>query len=142
MCLENTVYLHSYPVADMSIPELEHAASNPERWSRYIRKHEEENDFTPPSLMRTLQFPDDLWKQRTFPRIIEQLYLVPGGRFLVTLLQGHIHIWDLGIVGIAEPKSEPIAEISSKGQWFSTHPSLDGEGLRIITSRQDFENKR
>ncbi|KAF8189349.1 hypothetical protein BJ912DRAFT_379127 [Pholiota molesta] len=141
MCLENTVYLHSYPVADMSIPELEYAASTPERWNRYIRKHKGEKDFTPSPLMRTLLNPDDYWHPSNLAHsltfaILEQLYLVPGGRFLVTLSQSRIYVWDLGIAGITEPKSEPISEIPSQGQWFSTHPSLDGEGLRIITSDQ------
>jgi hypothetical protein len=138
MCLKNTVYLRSYPVADMSIPQLEYAAPNPERWSRYIRKHAEEKDFTPPSLTRSLQFGRDFWHERDVPNMpddMKHLYLVPGGRFLITLMQCHmIHVWDLGIVGIAEPKAGPIAEISSKGIWFFTHPSPDGEGLRIITS--------
>ena len=32
LCLDNTLFLPSFPIADMTVAELEHAAMGPRRW--------------------------------------------------------------------------------------------------------------
>ena len=94
VCIDNTIFLPSFPIPDMSNLELERAAMAPRRWIELCGE-QHSNDFS------------ELHPQTT--RIIEDhalvnsLFIVPGGRYLVTAGNG-IFVWDLGYVSTVDCK--------------------------------------
>lgn len=82
-------------------------------------------------------------RQVTLPKWLRQqtnylLYLVPGGRFLITLHAIHVCLWDLGCPSLiktqAQSITEPLASVDSH-DVYSVHSSPDGMGLRFLLSR-------
>ncbi|KAF8970144.1 hypothetical protein BDZ97DRAFT_1641537, partial [Flammula alnicola] len=93
MCDENTIYSYSYPTEGVSLLELEYTCMAPERWARLARKHTSIVEEVPSHMTRILTPPHPRTPQNIDSP--DQLYLIPGGRFLVTLLRSHLSIWDL-----------------------------------------------
>ncbi|KAH9477619.1 hypothetical protein JR316_0009845 [Psilocybe cubensis] len=136
MCIENTVYDPSFPIEEMSIRDMERAAMGPQKWEKIVNKYTDQP--TPPIHITTLS-----------EELIEydagrphELFLIPGGRFLVTLLVGYLSLWDLSLSCMATPKL-------MGRRWMDTavctiHPSSDGLSIRILTipSRTDFDTNK
>ncbi|KAF8800147.1 hypothetical protein BYT27DRAFT_7200661 [Phlegmacium glaucopus] len=144
VCHENLLFLPTFPIAAMSVSQLEHAATAPLRWialsSSKDRNNDEvlhprgtrviENSLT--SMMKALQF-HDLQTGRHF----SSLYLVPGGRYLVTSGPNCLGVWDLRYVsdGDMSDDGKPTmwaTEINNLLS-FRVHPTPDGLGIRILT---------
>lgn len=135
------------PITDMSDAELEHAATAPFRWialSASEHRHNSaglllsrtkrtiENPIE--SIKNVLQIPKDWWATN-----FTGLYLVPGGRYLVTSCWDCcLAVWDLGYVsdGDMSTDGKPPKMWVTKANYienFVVHPTPDGLGIRILT---------
>ena len=75
-----------------------------------------------------------------------EIFLVPGGRYLVTLADISLAIWDLGIPGYPLPEGRtntPISTIplpipvAQSVTFMKVHPSEDGKGLTILLNSRE-----
>ena len=127
VCLDNTLFLPSFPIPDMSDLELERAAIAPRRWIGALQKqHSESNDFSEMLLhtrrSRTINDANKL-----------QFFIVPGGRYLVTAGKG-LSVWDLGYVSTVDCKLVASIEFGDYFEFFAVQPTPDGKGLIILSS--------
>jgi hypothetical protein len=96
----------------MELGALQRAALGPYRWKRLIEKHhandiEGVSNFTELEPISTTNqpsaWPDEpLWDRTS-------LYLVPGGRFLLTTRNISLQLWDIGPVGEARRVDSYVA---------------------------------
>lgn len=124
MCLENTLYRLSFPTEEMSIDDMERASMGPKRWETIVNEYTDQP--TPPTHITTLSdefLEDDIRKP-------QELFLVPGGRFLASLLMGYLSLWDLGYASVTIPRL-------MGRRWMDTavctfHPSSDGSAIKFL----------
>ena len=126
VCLDNALFLPSFPIPDMNDLELERAAMAPRRWidlctSRAFRK-QRSNDFTKMLHTRT----------RIIKETVNSLFIVPGGRYMVTSGKD-LSLWDLGYVSTVECKL--VASFGQEGHFSlrEVQPTSDGKGLVILS---------
>ena len=129
MCFNNRAITHSYSVSKMSLLELEYAAMGPERWVATVaRAHSQKLIFLPPYKIQTFRPPGYL------SSLCSKIYLIPGGRYLLTLCRGvGIAIWDL--LNTSKSPTEPLATISGPCQYFIASPTSDGLGIRVAVTK-------
>jgi hypothetical protein len=98
VCLENTLYLPSFPISDMSDLELEQAAIAPHRWIELCGALKKQHPGDPGAMLypRTTRIIRDV----VMPPM-PYLFLVPGGRYLVVAAIKRLFVWDLGYVSDA-----------------------------------------
>lgn len=142
VCELNSLFTPSFPYDDMSLSELQRAATfgAAPRFTR--RLYKQESDAVSASLTP--------FSRRIFaPRVtkssnvaseqagtLKTLDLVPGGRFLVITTDTLVHLWDLGhdatkliephalaSILLPEPQCEPAISIL---------PTEDGTGLEVM----------
>lgn len=116
----------TFPIYDMSLSALEYAATGPER---FLRTAINGNLLEPRSHL-----------------IIERdnvgfrgIFLVPGGRYLVTVDFTRVAVWDLGIPGCpstAPQSTKPVSSLPALREFhlaiLLVHPTEDGRGLTIF----------
>lgn len=109
----------------MSNAELERAAIAPSLWIASSSDDRDDDD----ELINVESF------DHPEPAILNGMYLVPGGRYLITSAPGYLCMWNLGYVG----KSELWGVMRN---WDTTinvfddlvvQPTPDGLGIRILT---------
>ncbi|KAF8801581.1 hypothetical protein BYT27DRAFT_7341898 [Phlegmacium glaucopus] len=144
ICRENMLFLSTFPIAAMSVAELERAASTPLRWIALSSLKDRHNSKVlhprrtrviedPLALiMKTLQLHDFRISRR-----LNDLYLVPGGRYLVTISPNCVGVWDLRYVSDGDMSDDEkptmwATEINNV-IGFRVHPTPDGLGIRILT---------
>ena len=126
VCLENTLFLPSFPILDMSDLELERVAMAPFRWiklcSAFQKQHS--NDFSETLRPRATRVIKDR---------VRSLFIVPGGRYLVTA-GNSICVWDLGYVSTVDCKL--VASVGSEDNFYfcKVQATPDGKGLVILSS--------
>lgn len=129
MCFKNCAITHSFPVSKMSRLELEYAAMGPERLVAAMTKaHSQQLTFLPPSKVHMPLRPSTFLSS-----LCTQIFLVPGGRYLLTLCRGVIAIWDL--LNTSEFPTEPLATVPGYSQYFTANPSSDGLGIRLCVTK-------
>ena len=126
VCIDNTLFLPSFPIPDMSDLELERAAMAPHRWIELCNgfQKQQSNDVSKIILPRATRYVEN---------IINSLYLVPGGRYLVTAGTG-LSVWDLGYVSTAYCKLVASVEMEDDFEFCMVQATLDGKGLVILSS--------
>jgi hypothetical protein len=101
VCVDNTLFLPSFPIPDMSDLELEQAAIAPHRWLHLCGVFKKQHPGDPGAILRprTTRFimSVDMWANGTGP----MLFLVPGGRYVVVVANECLFVWDLGYVSNA-----------------------------------------
>ncbi|KAJ3529115.1 hypothetical protein NMY22_g9131 [Coprinellus aureogranulatus] len=121
VCEEHGIYKGTYPLEKMTLAELEHAASGPHRFIKFI------DDVNKPAERAIDEYYGG----------IEHISLVPGGRFLFTASThpvATVCLWDLGYNMHAPVKPFPLATTPFDGGIIlniSAFPSSDGRLLRI-----------
>ena len=131
VCIDNTLFLPSFPISDMSDLELERAAMAPRRWIElsvaFQKQHS--NEYS------------EMLHPRT-TRIIKELevdslryFIVPGGRYLVTMGKG-ICVWDLGYVSTVDCKLVASVGLMVRGWLCSVQTTPDGMGLVILSTNR------
>ena len=97
VCVDNTLFLPSFPIPDMSDLELERAAMAPRKWIEHcgaFQKHSGDNECSDVLNPRTARIID-------CDGIHSSHFLVPGGRYMVTAGNG-LSVWDLGYVSTVD----------------------------------------
>ena len=137
VCLENTLFLPSFPISDMSDLEIEKAAMGPRMWielcSAFQKQDLDDNGVI--LRPRSTRIIDDSFATKVdYESSI--FFLVPGGRFLVTYSDAGISVLDLGYTSNSDCKLIASVEPPVKGGYIdlmvSTTP--DGMGLTIFSS--------
>ena len=113
----------------MSDLELERAAMAPRRWFELCSRFHKQNS-------QTKDFGEVLHHPRT-TRIIKEsiksLFIVPGGRYLVTAGNG-ISVWDLGYVSTVDCKLVSSVGLGGAFDFCMVQTTPDGKGLVILSS--------
>ena len=126
VCLDNSLFLPSFPIPDMSDLELERAAMAPHRWTE---------------LCGSGVFQGRRVSKKMYPRTriikdaVKSLFIVPGGRFMVTAGNG-VSVWDLGYVSTVECKLVASVGLGDHFEFCVVQATLDGKGLVILTSNR------
>ena len=127
--LDNTLFLPSFPIPDMSDLELERAAIAPRRWIELCAsgafQKEHSNEFSEMLRPRT----------RIIKDTVKSVFIVPGGRYLVTAGNG-LSVWDLGYVSTVECKLVASVGLGDDFEFCVAQAAPDGKGLVILSSHR------
>ncbi|KAJ7645087.1 hypothetical protein DFH06DRAFT_954683, partial [Mycena polygramma] len=127
-CIKHDIYTPSFPLAEMSLDELEHAATACGRFSSRLRHKFFEDCTVWPHHIRSLE---------PAGQEFENLRLIPGGRFLLTSHERTIQLWDLGN-HLRSPTSLPIASLELAGvntiESMRTRASSSNSDALVIVS--------
>ena len=127
LCLDNTLFLPSFPIPDMSDLELERAAMAPRRWLEFcgVLQKQLSNDFSEVIRPRTTRIIEDANKS--------QFFIVPGGRYLVTAGYYGLFVWDLGYVSTVDCKLIASVGLGDDFEDCMVQATSDGKGLVILS---------
>ncbi|KAF8801990.1 hypothetical protein BYT27DRAFT_7173545 [Phlegmacium glaucopus] len=128
VCINNTLFLPSFPIPDLTILELEHAAMAPRRWIELCTAVES-HDSGAELCSRTIRIINSPFATRCC-----ELFIVPGGRYLVGYWPEGIFVWDLGYTSNADCKL--IASVECKSYFCMAQATPDDMGLVIFSSRR------
>ena len=112
----------------MNDAELEQAALAPHRWislcSTFAEQHPNDSDAVlRPLKKRIIRYPHSFRGD---------IFLVPGGRYLVSRSRDHICVWDLGYTSNADPKLLASLGLNEEARCFSINTTSDRMGLIIV----------
>ena len=130
ICIDNTLFLPSFPIPDMSDLELERAAMAPRRWIELCSAFQKQNpnDSSKMPHPRTTRFIDSMSASG-------YLFIVPGGRYLVTTGNySGIFVWDLGYASTIDCKLVASAGLGDYFEDCMVQTTPDGKGLIILSS--------
>ncbi|KAJ7136627.1 hypothetical protein C8R44DRAFT_767515 [Mycena epipterygia] len=106
ICIQRSIFLSSFPISDMTLPQLEHAATVTPRF--VARMRHKFSKISPPSPLRP--FSTRILSSFDSPtEPFNHMVFVPGGRFLLTTGDRNVRLWDLGFHSGALLKPFPIA---------------------------------
>ena len=114
--------------------ELEQAAMAPRRWIEFCSASQmrHSNDFSTAKMPhpRSTRIIKDEISYSNF------LFIVPGGRYLVTTGLRGLFVWDLGYVSTAIVDCKLVASVRQDNPFVYTAVQVtsDGKGLVILTS--------
>ncbi|KAJ6514203.1 hypothetical protein C8R47DRAFT_1001492, partial [Mycena vitilis] len=127
-CIQHDIYTPSFPLTEMSLDELEHAATACGRFSSRLRHNFFEDCTVWPHYVQYLE---------PAGHEFENLRLIPGGRFLLTSHKRTIQLWDLGN-HLCSPKSLPITSLELAGvntiESMRTRASSSNSDALVIVS--------
>ena len=155
ICHKNMLFLPSFSIPDMSVGQLERAATTPFRWIALSSLKDTKNNIPSHSTRRIrfdtlirpmvddfqyLEYSDEDNDDSEGPgRRFLNLYLVPGGRYLVALGSQNISVLDLGCASDDDMSSDRrLARVWSirvqhiACSSYAVHPTPDGLGIRIL----------
>ncbi|KAF8812954.1 hypothetical protein BYT27DRAFT_7239602 [Phlegmacium glaucopus] len=130
VCLDNTLFLPSFPIPNMTVVELEHAAMAPRRWIELCTAFENDDSGAKLCARTTRIINNPL---AATARDCE-LFIVPGGRYLVGQSPKGVFVWDLGYTSSADCKL--IASVECKSYYCMVQATPDDMGLIIFSSRR------
>ena len=125
VCLDNTLFLPSFSIPDMSDLELERAAMAPHRWIELcgvFQKQHYNDEMLHPRKTRIIEDADN-----------SNFFIVPGGRYLVTAGHGFF-VWDLGYVSTVDCKLVASVGVKDEFELCMVQATPDGKGLVILSS--------
>ena len=138
VCLDNTLFLPSFPISEMSDLEIEKAAMGPRRWIELCGAFKKQHLNDPGAILRprsTRIINDSLATKIRYSTT--DFFIVPGGRFLVGITRISISVWDLGYTSSADCKLIASVVVNA-GYWvwhqFKVQATPDGMGLTIFSS--------
>ena len=142
VCVENTIFLPSDILNNMPLMELEHAATGPSRFISHVRNPlpgGKINAYSKHHLSTSLRVPDN--PHNNDDEEISHIYLIPGGRFLISHHVSQLCMWDIGTPGTnwgPTPFLSPLAILNRYCKnAYPAHSTRDGEGLIILASTSD-----
>ncbi|KAF7763673.1 hypothetical protein Agabi119p4_8210 [Agaricus bisporus var. burnettii] len=120
VCVENDVFLPTFPINSMTTEQLLRAATSPSRISAFLMRNHEK------TLVPTVHIILDL--ELSEGDSTTTLYLVPGGRFIILLSSRTLQLWDVD----GEKK---LVASHCMGRYekstMSMQPTKDGMGLQL-----------
>ncbi|KAF8801205.1 hypothetical protein BYT27DRAFT_7115713 [Phlegmacium glaucopus] len=129
VCLENILFLPSFPMLDMSDAVLEQAAMAPRRWIELSTSLSTQgSSVLSPTVTRIIDnpFPTNLGNDAI-------VSLVPGGRYMVISSSKGLGVWDLGYTSSADCKLIASVEVEANLKSGDVHATPDGMGLVILS---------
>ena len=125
VCLDNTLFLPSFPISDMSDLELERAAMGPHRWIQlfYASQRQHSNGFSETLQPRKIRDFEDGDKSN--------FYIVPGGRYMV-IASDTLSVWDLGYISTVDCELVASVELDDYCYFLEVQATPDGMGLVIL----------
>ncbi|KAF8812586.1 hypothetical protein BYT27DRAFT_7182624 [Phlegmacium glaucopus] len=129
VCLDNTLFLPSFPIPDMTVLELEHAAMGPCRWIELCATFQKQHPNGPGAKLcsRTTRIiSDPLVAVGGSPEI----FIVPGKRYLISDSSMGIFVWDLGYTSSVDCKL--IASVEREGGPYTGMVQATPDGLGLI----------
>jgi len=112
----------------MSLLHLEYAAMGPEMWCRFCNTDSGAARSKKPRAVRSVKA----------SVLVHEVFLVPGGRYLVMTSDTQLSVWDLGVPWSLNSTStsaieKPIAtERIAQRYGLLVHSTSDGKGLIIF----------
>ncbi|KAK7044381.1 F-box domain-containing protein [Favolaschia claudopus] len=97
LCSEHDIYAASFPLADLSLDELENITTAGRRFTLRIRRNSVLDQIICPLYIHTIQ-------SSNVDEEFENMRFLPGGRFLLTTNERVLKLWDLGFC--AHPPSQ------------------------------------
>jgi hypothetical protein len=138
VCLDNTLFLPSFPISDMNDLEIEEAAMGPHRWIELCGAFEKQNHaILYPRSTRIINdsFPTEVNYE------ISLFFLVPGGRYLVCYsaagVSNTVSVLDLGCT--SSPDCKLIASVGVDiviAAHLKVQTTPDGMGLIIFMTNR------
>ena len=121
----------------MSDLEIENAAMGPRRWIELCRAYEKQHLNGSAAILspRATRIIDDLFTTK-LDFDSTDIFLVPGGRYLVTSSPDNISVLDLGYNSSADCKLIASVEPESKSGTCLVQPTPDGMGLAIYSANE------
>ena len=146
VCLDNTLFLPSFPISDMSDLELERSAMAPRRWielcNAFKEKHLNEFGTLPLRPARNINLKALTATPKDY-HASTKLFLVPGGRYLVTSSSEALSVLDLGCTSLKNAESAVCTLIASVRlkeiygyRTCIVQATPDGMGLIIFLSHE------
>ncbi|KAF9009910.1 hypothetical protein BDQ17DRAFT_1538472 [Cyathus striatus] len=124
MCEENSAFRPTYPIEDMSMEELKLSATRPDRVLSFLGNSEPDKALVVLS-SRSIDLSPSLLPE------IDQIFLVPGGRYLFVFSLNKIFLYDL----LYGDSANPVAcLIDTHGEFHNVCTTSDGLGLRVVTN--------
>jgi len=126
VCVRHSVFAPTFPIADMTVLQLEHSATSPTRLLARIRRDLPTGSIQPVCTRMLTKLPAASAFHDTF--------LVPGGRFLFTRSPGNtIELWDLGF------SPDSVIRLIASEHFENEHtfivylqPKGDGLGILVV----------
>jgi hypothetical protein len=120
----------------MTTSELEHAATSPCKFTAFIRRIAKPLDACTklsPRVTRILRCNPYCGPHVLLDPDISAIYLVPGGRFLLTSMASVMSLWDLGYNSKVPIDHSPIASMrfTYDVNKFDVQATADDRGIRI-----------
>ena len=125
VCIDNTLFLPSFPIPDMSDLELERAAMAPHRWIKLCGAFQRQHYNDVSKILRP--------RTRYVKGIVSSICIVPGGRYMVTAGTSLL-VWDLGYVPTADCKLIASVKMGDVFEFCKVQATSDGKGLVILSS--------
>lgn len=141
------LFLPSFPIPDMSVAKLERAATAPFRWISLSSS----NDGIPsrstarvrfncpiasmvdgPQFLEYSDYEDDDEDDEEDEAMCEQLYLVPGGRYLAVRGPKFLSLLDLEYTSSDGRRAALWSTTVERTLGFVIHRTPDGLGIRIL----------
>ena len=137
VCFDNTLFLPSFPISDMSDLEIEKAAMGPRRWIELCGAYEKQHCNDPAAILcpRTTRIIDDLFTTEV-RYATSDFFIVPGGRYLVISSPDDISVLDLGYSPSSDCKLIASVVPESGSYTCIVQPTPDGMGLAIYSSNE------
>ncbi|TFK38211.1 hypothetical protein BDQ12DRAFT_735788 [Crucibulum laeve] len=147
----NCTFDATYPIDKMQRQDLEYAAISPFRWLAHHLQKRPETELQIPSTLEPYSKrilkphpesppnpPDTYDSEYPFGNFY-RVYLVPGGRFLISSHFDCFCVWDLGYSPKPlSPKPWPLAFLDKKSHdMLLVRPTPDGLGIRMFISAYD-----
>ena len=137
VCLDNTLFLPSFPISDMSDLEIEKAAIGPRRWielcGEFEKQHPSDSVMLRPRTTRIIN--DSFATEVNY--VTTDIFIVPGGRYLVSSSPDGISVLDLGYTSSADCKliaSVGLEDGLGYNKTCIVQATPDGMGLIIFLS--------
>src|ERR1700734_4074999 len=131
MCSEHGLFLPAFPIDNgMSLSQLEHVVTSPARFLLRLRRNLPNGSIKPLGT-RILDVTSD-------PEVkVDEMRLVPGGRYLFTLSARTVKLWDIGFQADMPMKDVPVASIHSAAfqeyvDFSAMQPTVGGSGFRMV----------
>ena len=136
VCLDNALFLLSFPISQMSDLELEKAAMGPHRWIELCGAFEKQHLNDPGVILRprSTRIINDLFDTK-INYASAKIFIVPGGRYMVTSSPDGDSVLDLGYTSSADCKliASVKREIRSPYRNLEVQTTPDGMGLVIFS---------
>ncbi|KAH8833054.1 hypothetical protein DL96DRAFT_703476 [Flagelloscypha sp. PMI_526] len=140
LCAEMELLVPSFPMERMSPEQLEYAASCHVRFrglSKAFFSHPGHEQIPLSGIVRTINWPTPF----------RALHIIPGGRYLITMTETTLQLWDLGF-GFHIPdfaSLQPVASmecnvLEDSTIWIGSFPGLNGSVTIELTDEMPADN--